>query len=371
MNDSIFGDFVIDEFERLIPGQNLYWVVLPSTDASIQYIRQREKVTPFVPGCYPDPAACRAAKAVFFHSLNGGYADVMNFLEPSAKVFWFPWGYDIYPYCWEKTKIYQPLTFGFYSEWMNRRTTLFKKIMRLISRSLTAKRTRKDWRTSAIARVDYCSPIVPTEYPIVQTLPGFRAKPVRFHYGTIESVVRDIPELTESPEDIFIGNSNTMASNHADAFRRVAETGFPKGKIIVPLSYGDGDDYHRFVVDRGKYYFGPRFFPISEFMNLKEYCRILSSCRIAVFNHMRQQGLGTVMMMLWLGAAVYLNSTNPIYGHLIEIGISPRDFSRSFETHIRVDSDELRIIRQHLSNEYGEVTVRARIKKIADLTGVH
>jgi len=47
-----------------------------------------------------------------------------------------------------------------------------------------------------------------------------------------------------------------------------------------------------------------------------EYIEIISTCSIVVMNHLRQQAVSNIVIMLYLGAKVFLDNQNPVYGFL-------------------------------------------------------
>jgi len=54
---------------------------------------------------------------------------------------------------------------------------------------------------------------------------------------------------------------------------------------------------------------------------LEQYIKKLQGCGIVIMNHYKQQAVGNILMMLWLGSKVYLNESNTIYHYLKRIGI--------------------------------------------------
>ncbi|MCD4654664.1 TDP-N-acetylfucosamine:lipid II N-acetylfucosaminyltransferase [bacterium] len=368
LGDSIFADFVIDEFEMCAPGENFFLVGVQTSNCQVEHIRNYDRVVPCYKGRLPDRKLMRNLKAVFLHSMSSCSLSIIRYIEPDTRVFWFTWGYDFYPYCKRKDELYFPETYRFWQQnKSNQKRSIKSQIgdcYRFLNKRILG---RKDCRELAIRRVDYCSTVVPTEYPIVETLPGFKAEQVSFNYGSLESLVGNIHKKFEIGDSILVGNSNTMTSNHVDAFQRIAEIDISKRKIIVPLSYGIGQDYKNYVIDKGKYYFGNRFFPVLDFMPIKEYVKLLASCDSVVFNHTRQQGLGTLLILTWLGASIYLNPVNPIYEHFKAIGINVYNFSNAKKLG---NSEPVKVqdqTRRSLSKEYGDAIVRSRVTNLIEI----
>ncbi|MBN1663176.1 MAG: TDP-N-acetylfucosamine:lipid II N-acetylfucosaminyltransferase [Deltaproteobacteria bacterium] len=290
---------------------------------------------------------------------------IISHVHPATKVFWFSWGYDLYHYCWSEEQLYLPLTYQYRQKRRKSPTERLKALAHAVLDKVIA--NPDHWRSAVIARTDYCSTIVPTEYPIIRALPGFRAKEVFFNYGSMESLIAAMHKQQADGDNILVGNSNSPTSNHVDAFEKIAASGLTKHKVIVPLGYGVDNPYKAFVLDRGKYYFGNRFEPLLDFLPLAEYWKIVASCQTAVFNHTRQQALGNVLITTWLGANVYLNPQNPIYSHFKNIGISLYDFSLPFALHPATTPSDVMQARERLQSEYGAEVVRNRVVELLAL----
>lgn len=368
LNDSIFADFVIEEFNYCAPNENLFLLDIPKHIFQIKNISYENQVVPCVHGKYSDKKVFKSVQGVFFHSLNQSCMPIINKLSSDTQVFWFSWGYDLYPHCWTREALYLPMTYEFVVSSYRRNKPTFKmKARSAVSDVLRGLMRKDNWRRIALERVDYCSTIVPTEFSIAETLTGFRAKEVRFNYGSLDGIRSQSGGLYATGDNIIIGNSNTCTSNHVDLFRRLADCNLAKRRIIVPLSYGSDNDYKAFIMDRGTYYFGNRFVPILEFLPFNEYTRILSTCGTVMFNNTRQQGLGTLLLMIWLGANVYLNSVNPVYSHLKSIGVLLNDLEKPI-THLpMLTSEEIQHNRCCLESDYSAEIVRERTMRLLSL----
>jgi hypothetical protein len=143
---------------------------------------------------------------------------------------------------------------------------------------------------------------------------------VPFTYYPLEYLIRGIENLSVNGNDILIGNSANYSNNHLEAFKKIEEIGFGDRKIVVPLSYGDLR-YGRFIGSKGIELFQSSFIPLKDFVSLNDYIRKLQGCGIAIMNHFRQQAVGTVFSLLWLGTKVYLSESNTFYHYLRRAGI--------------------------------------------------
>ena len=89
----------------------------------------------------------------------------------------------------------------------------------------------------------------------------------------------------------------------------------PNGKIVCPLSYGE-NSYQQIIIETGREIFGDKFLPVVDYMPIQQYVGILINCGFVIMNHVRQQALGNILIMLYLGAKVFLREENPVYTFL-------------------------------------------------------
>lgn len=93
-------------------------------------------------------------------------------------------------------------------------------------------------------------------------------------------------------------------------------------------------------------------------MPYEEYTELIGTCSNAIMNHHRQQGAGNIVVMLFLGANVYLNRINPYYSYLKEKGavvFTVEELSDSPELlDSRLSKDEIEQNRQILMSSSNE-----------------
>ena len=95
-------------------------------------------------------------------------------------------------------------------------------------------------------------------------------------------------------------------------------------EIICPLSYGSSN-IAKDIVNLGHSLFGERFIPIFDFLPATEYAKLLSSIDVAIFGHKRQQALGNILALLYLGKKVYVRSDISTWNFLNQLGITVFD----------------------------------------------
>jgi len=144
-----------------------------------------------------------------------------------------------------------------------------------------------------------------------------KKKVIPFTYYPLEYIIRD-KNLSVRGDDIWLGNSASATNNHLEAFDILKEANTGRRKIYVPLSYGS-KTYAREIERTGRKMFGDRFVPVTDFLPVDEYHRLMSRCSTVIMNHYRPQALGNIIAALYMGARVYMNNTD-LYRYFSGLG---------------------------------------------------
>jgi hypothetical protein len=191
-------------------------------------------------------------------------------------------------------------------------------------------------------------------------------KYIPFTYYPLEFIMKGNADSMIRGNDILIGNSASLTNNHLEAFQLLHKVGSGDRNIILPLSYGSGL-YADYITEKGKEIFAEKLQPLRRFLPLEEYNRELERCGIVIMNHYRQQAIGNILAMIWLGSKVYLNKSNTFYHYLKRIGI----IVFSIEEDLREDNrnalmnlseDKILHNRALLSETIGEERVISKLK---------
>ena len=91
-------------------------------------------------------------------------------------------------------------------------------------------------------------------------------------------------------------------------------------KIICPLSYGP-PIYIKKIIEKGKMLFGDRFIPLLDFLNPDKYFCILKQIDLAIMYHNRQQGMGNIQILVYLGKPICMKNTSGLF-YLVEKCVS-------------------------------------------------
>ncbi|QIZ66040.1 TDP-N-acetylfucosamine:lipid II N-acetylfucosaminyltransferase [Geobacillus subterraneus] len=229
---------------------------------------------------------------IFLHGLFNFKIVFLLFLQPwlLKKSNWIVWGGDLYHYKFRKRNFksdVQELVRRFVIKNFGAITTLVKGDYDLA----------KKWYG---VKGDYYH--------------GVYINPVNLEYL---QKVKKIKKDNRNGINIQIGNSADPSNNHIQILDLLKKFKDENINIYAPLSYGN-HDYAKEVVHYGKELFGNKFKPLLEFLNPEEYSKYLASIDIAIFNHERQQALGNIYALLYLGKKIYIRSDISTWDYLKE-----------------------------------------------------
>jgi len=326
------ANFVLDE--KFIDGQIEYHnMVTKNCHHDYYLVRDRYKPLRFIKRnaavvkiIHPSEAVKIANKydAVFLHSILGMPICQIHKIDKRVKVFWFAWGYDIYsgPYGKPlvKLKLFHQETEHYIS------CDIKGRVMKCVTKLYNVlKRRSPHYYYQAVSRVDYFSGVFPEEYEMVRSgNPFFNAKPVDYSYCPNPNFINDENTSVGTPnndDNIIIGNSTAYENNHLDALTYLKRKNIGKRKVYMPLSYSPNPRYVNCLKKRGNELFGNRFFPLTEFIPLDNYNKILNSCGIAIFAIERQMAVGNIIACLSAGSKVFLFKNSILYKHFKDLGI--------------------------------------------------
>jgi hypothetical protein len=315
VRDQKFIDMAYREFEYAAPGRNRFVIIGENCElrhvrkANVEF-RSFRSATKMVRS-----ADCAA---VVLHSLPG-----LRFLRqiPSNKtVIWLGWGFDYYGRLLSgdyPNGLILPLTKSLIDRHNAVHARQAERHYRRFRRALreTAKHCMGITNRRILTRIDYFIPVLDMEYErSIQLNPWFRPGYFEWNYATAEDDFGGLdPNLGDLGSNILVGNSADPLNNHLEAFRTLDRyVDLTDKKIIVPLSYGK-DWYRKEIVEAGNRLFGNRFIPLTEYLDATAYIDVLQSCGFVLMNHLRQQGMGNICIMMLKGASIFLHPRSPAY----------------------------------------------------------
>ena len=264
---------------------------------------------------------------VVIHSLHPFWVSVVNACPGSVVFVWIGWGYDYYDIIYpdqNKLLLEETLKDKLDHKDAGPRKNIFHLPTWLRS-IIEAIKLNPD-KISAIEKISLFSPVLPNEYDTVKKHFGGTRFPqeTKWNYGSLEEVLLNgFIGRKVSGNNILLGNSASNTSNHRDilGWLKGHKSKLSHRRIICPLSYGDST-YAQRIEDFGLESIGNNFQALRKFMPLQSYLQIIESCSHLIMNHVRQQGVGVIIIMLYLGSTVFLREENPAYRYLKEIGFN-------------------------------------------------
>ena len=274
---------------------------------------------------------------IVLHAYHLEFAKILLELKYELKIAWVAWGFDIYGLPKIKQNIYAPLTDKFLSRkeafLFFKRKLLANNLLRTIFFLFTKEQDRYSIVFKSLKKVNYFSTYLEEDYIYFSKYYPNNLRFVNCTFTSIDQYLAGNEDVYNQVEatNIIIGNSNTPESNHLDVIDKLKYKKLASSKVFVPLSYGENDAYRKTVIKEGESCFGDRFEPLLIFMERQQYLNILMSCSVGIFYHYRQQAMGNIIAMLYLGARVYMYAKSPVYLYLKRNQINVFDFDTDFD----------------------------------------
>jgi len=188
-------------------------------------------------------------------------------------------------------------------------------------------------RKAFVREIDNVMTCIEGDYRLV--VEHFRTKARRVHFSYPIPVDFDDLNATDRPAIpkkydfkskyeyvIQLGNSGYPSNNHVEVLHRLRNIESGNFCVVAILSYGDNPAYIRGVIEQGRALLGERFIPITEYLEPEAYAGILRQIDVAIMNHNRQQGMGNIVSLLYMGKKVFLSEGVTTFGYLTEAGIA-------------------------------------------------
>lgn len=330
VNDEKIINRTIDLFETTFPGNNLF--VVFSKRKEYRYVRTDKNVLSvdeFINGQKEFPVS-----SVVIHLLNTHKIHFLNRLNlKEVSVYWIIWGADLY------NRLLQPKGFElFYPKSKYRRRNKLMGILcdpfLHIQNKLRVAETIRFIKN----KVDYLvTDTTENDYDIfLKYYPEIEGKPWKdfFYYPIDEILGEELVQATSQGNNILIGNSASLTNNHEYAMDVLSRFDIADRKVIVPLSYSGKKDYKKIVIQAGKQYWGDKFQPLSDFMPLQDYNALLVSVNVAIYGNWRQEAIGNILIVLYLGAKVFISQRNPVLSWARGHGLIVFELERMTQTEL-------------------------------------
>jgi dTDP-N-acetylfucosamine:lipid II N-acetylfucosaminyltransferase len=386
-HDDKFIDPAIKLFESVCPNISEYYI-LKEENVPFQYVTSklvkrldfsnREIKNTFIVNLNSS-----TKHVLFLHALDYQKQEIVLKCNPQVKKVWFIWGYDLY-YNWElfnrsiyeaetrknisiKSGLKQYLIFNTVSFFLFKKKKITFFLPSRLKNILDYNYNTFFYKSAQL--IDIVVPIVPNEFELIKKM-NLKAKLASFTYGCIEDLLGDkINSHVLGQPNILIGNSADPSNNHLDIFYKLSKLDLQNKKVYVPLSYGGNENYKLKVIEIGTQLFGDKFHPLTDFMSLVDYNNILLSCGTLIFNHIRQQGVGNIIIMGHLGAKIFLNKKSPVYKYYKELGLCIYD-NNSLDNNLlndKIKSNQYQTNKNLLFDLYSKKNVHDKIRNLISI----
>ena len=212
---------------------------------------------------------------------------------------WIIWGSDLYPFL----KPYPHLPHQIANMWLRR--SVFSRMARIAGIpgdfAILAADMHANWHHS------------PINHPL-------RLQQEQYITLLEKGQARRSEELT-----VLIGNSDSATNRHEEALTELSRFRDQPMRLIMPLSYAGQRQYIDKVIQVARRLFDGKVTILEDVLTTEDYLDLLTSIDILVFNHHRQEGVGTINAALMLGKKVFLHHDVSTYSQLAASGVEVYD----------------------------------------------
>lgn len=282
-------------------------LIVRTNRAALKYVRHDLPFAPLYTSRFNSLTGDTGSyEKVFIHQftpLMYRWVSVNNFHELN----WMIWGSDLYNLPFLDAALYEPHT---RKQYIRRTFTVQSLLYHAKVFALHHLHRKK-----AYSKVKNVLTWMRSEYEFaLEHLPGLQAEHQFFFYENetpyvaIDEILRETPPRGNRRPAFILGNSSTPELNHLDAVRSLESQGV-EADLWIPLSYGD-ERYRSFLKKALSFYKGGEVRFIEEYMEFRQYLRLLNSADGLIMNNIRPQGYGNIFMMMYLGKSILLNKKN-------------------------------------------------------------
>lgn len=363
MVDEKFITSAIRLFEIEFPGQNDYFIFSPSPWKYINeemslniFKKKRRDILKF---------ALKELKnfdLVIMHGLHNTFLLIL-LLARKTNFVWLGWGFDYYQRGGKLDSmsigLYQNITMDY----------LIKEKKTISNLPIYYKLLNNDLILKfLLKKINVFAPVLPNEFELIKKKYSLsKLKYLKWNYGSIDiDYLKAINDIDISSNNILLGNSSTPTNNHIECLYLLKKININR-KVYTPLSYGD-KKYAYYIEKIGKDLLNSNFISLKEFIPLNEYLSILSSCRNVIQNHIRQQAVGNIIIMIYLGANIFLNKESINYHFFKKAGFYIYSIDELQENPQLLDSKlnntEVAKNRNLINKYWSEITIRKNTRDL-------
>ena len=267
-------------------------------------------------------------KAIIIHGLSLDKAFITNKLKGNEIIVWLTVGGDLHNNHFLNKSLLQQETSKIVNGKLKHvlsQNKLLKSISNTLTKYLRNFSTNFKVYKKFYKIVDYVTTPIPDEYELIKKSTLIDAEYLDFEYPNngINKLLKSSNEDLSEKRNLYIGSSASPTSNHMDVLKNLSTIDISNRKIIVTLSYKvSSKEYVEEIIKYGKSCFGQMFLPVMNYQSFNEYVNSLNSCGFAIFNHERQEAIGSIRICLYKGLKVYLSENNVFYKYLKRKGFT-------------------------------------------------
>lgn len=361
------------QFESAFTSSNKFAIIVDDITCNFKHVENKANVSKVVfdnNGFKDIIASLNKYDLIVLHGMTYNNSRIVLGASNDIKFLWLVWGREIYD---------NPLAYGnkvigeVTKEKIPEKINLLKKakeFLQPITYSLYYS-TPSKWKsiTQALKKINYVGVSYIEEVDFFKLNKFIKQDAMHFVYSyyPIEFIFKGLQNVSVKGNNILIGNSASRTNNHLEVFDILKNFNLESRKLIVPLSYGD-KIYGSEIEENGNNSFGDNFEALTKFMPLHKYNSYIQQCGIVIMNNYRQQAIGNIMALLWIGAKVYLDERNTLYHYLKRVGIEVFSIGEDLNTNnvkaLEVlDSSLVKKNREILKKEIGEKKLISEIKQ--------
>ena len=254
-------------------------------------------------------------KNVIIHYLTPDFVKFVLRLSNTSNVVWIVWGSDFYVdmLSYRGYKLYAN------SEDVYQNKSIIKRIIpKLIGYFFYYKKVKAVSRIPSVVMFN-------SDYQLLlKYYPKIHPKRLDFFYYPVDDMIgKGLMGATVVDNNIFVGNSASYTNNHRMVFEKLVKFDLKERKVYVPLSCGDAQEK---VLDYGKKLLKSHFSPITSFLPLDKYNKLMLSSSVFIYGNYRQEAFGNIIVALYIGGSVVLHFKNPLLKDLRDMGFVLFDF---------------------------------------------
>lgn len=238
---------------------------------------------------------------LIFHGLYDRALVVALFtlLRRAHGATWIIWGSDLYPFL----KPYPRLPHQVANMWLRR--SVFRRMARIAGMpgdfSILAADMHESWHHSPINH------------------------PLRLQREQYLALLEKAQAHRNKELTVLLGNSASATNRHEEALTMLSRFRGEPLRLIIPLSYAGQREYIASVTKLARRLFDGKVTVLDNVLTTEDYLDLLAGIDILVFNHKRQEGVGTINAALMLGKKVFLHHDVSTYAQLTASGVELYD----------------------------------------------